>query len=136
MLADGVAFGLQQEAPKVFEMNGAHLEEAAVLGAANLVPFGGLAAGSVYYFKDERLLQEQRWRVALQLMADAGYDPWQAPEAWRLAEPGKLPADTGTLKYPDRSGYQFALLNLMYKKAAPTNASEGGSTQSDADRRK
>jgi hypothetical protein len=136
VLADGVAFGLQQEAPRVFELNQAALTRAAVMGAANLVPFGGLAAGSVYYLEHERVLHEQRWRVALQLMADAGYDPWQAPEAWRLAEPGKLPADTSTLKYPDRSGYQFALLNLMYKKAAPTNASEGGSTQSDADRRK
>ncbi len=75
----------------------------------------------------DKALKEQRWRVALELMVDAGYDPWQAPEAWRFAEAKKLPADTGTLKYPDRSGYQFAILNLMYKKPAPTNATESGS---------
>jgi len=45
-----------------------------------------------------------------------------------IAEPRKLPADTSTLKYPDRSGYQFAILNLMYEKPAPTNATENGST--------
>jgi hypothetical protein len=81
-------------------------------------------------------LNEQRWRVALQLMSDAGYDPWQAPEAWRLAAPGKLPADTSTLKYPDRSGYQFAILNLTYKKPAPTNVTEGGSTANPSASRK
>jgi hypothetical protein len=43
-----------------------------------------------------------------------------------IAEPRKLPADTSTLKYPDRSGYQFAILNLMYKKPAPTNAAVSG----------
>ena len=84
----------------------------------------------------KKALNEQRWRVALQLMSDAGYDPWQAPEAWRLAAPGKLPADTSTLKYPDRSGYQFAILNLTYKKPAPTNVTEGGSTANPSASRK
>jgi len=73
-------------------------------------------------------MNEQRWRVALELMAEAGYDPWQSPEAWRLVAPGKLPADIGTLKYPDRSGYQLSILNRMYKKPAPTQATESGPT--------
>jgi len=136
VLADGIEFNLQQEAPLAIQVNRATLTKAAVMGAANLVPFAGLAAGSVYYIEQQRLLQDQRGRMALQLMVDAGYDPWQAPEAWRLAEPGKLPADISTLKYPDRSGYQFAILNLMYEKAAPTNPLEGGSTKSDANPRK
>ena len=29
----------------------------------------------------------ERARMALGVMADAGYDPWQAPEAWRLMDP-------------------------------------------------
>jgi len=139
VLADSIASRLQQRAPAVVDLNRATLAEAAGLGAARLVPLAGLAADSVYtyeYFKHIRVFQEQRWRVALELMAEAGYDPWQAPEAWRLAEPGKLPADTSKLKYPDRSGYQFAILNLVYKKAATADASEGDSTKGDADARK
>ncbi len=127
VLADGVANSLQQQAPWVIQVNRANLERAGVMGAANLVPFAGLVAGGAYTYEAEKALKEQRWRVALELMADAGYDPWQAPEAWRLAAPGKLPADASTLKYPDRSGYQFAILNLMYKKPASTNAAASSS---------
>jgi hypothetical protein len=122
VLADGIAHDLQQQAPMVIQMNRTNLEWAAGMAAADLVPYAGVVAGSVYQYGIDKTLREQRWRVALELMADAGYDPWQAPEAWRLAAPGKLPADTSMLKYPDRSGYQFAILNLMYKKAAPANA--------------
>lgn len=123
VLADGIAYSLQQEPPWIIQMNRANLEWAGALGAASLVPYAGLVAGGAYTYEVEKAQKEQRWRVALELMADAGYDPWQAPEAWRLAAPGKLPADTSKLKYPDRSGYQFAILNRMYKKPAPTNAS-------------
>lgn len=42
-----------------------------------------------------------RHRVALALMGDAGYDPWQAPEAWRLVDAEKLPSDLATLDYTD-----------------------------------
>lgn len=126
VIADGIAYSLQQKAPLVIQFNRANLERSAVMGAASLIPYGGFAVSSVYTYEMEKALKEQRWRVALELMADAGYDPWQAPEAWRLAQPGKLPADTSTLKYPDRSGYQFGILNRMYKKPAPSNATEGG----------
>jgi len=131
VLADGIAYSLQLQAPTVIQFNRTTLAEAAGLAAAGLVPYGYLAAGaagSVYSHEMKRALQEQRGRVALQLMADAGYHPWQAPEAWRLAASGKLPTDTSTLKYPERSGYQFAILNLMYKKFAPTNATASGPT--------
>jgi hypothetical protein len=128
VLADGIAYSLQQKAPWVIQMNRANLERAGAMAAANLVPYAGLVASSVYTYEAEKALKEQRWRMALELMADAGYDPWQAPEAWRLAAPGKLPADTSTLKYSDQGGYQFAILNLTYKKPTPANATESGST--------
>jgi hypothetical protein len=134
VLADAIELNLQQEAPVVFQLqvNRTTLKEAAILGAVSLVPYGGgLAASGVYYHEQQMIMQEQRGRVALQMMGDAGYDPWQAPEAWRLAEPGKLPADLSTLKYPERSGYQFAILSLIYKKPASTRSSEAGSTKSD-----
>jgi hypothetical protein len=139
VLADGIEVCLQQQTPMIIQLNRTTLAEAAGLAAVSLAPYGYLAlgaAGNVYRHGTDKALKEQRWRVALQLMAEAGYDPWQAPESWRLAEPGKLPADTSTLKYPDRSGYQFAILNLMYKKAAPTNAAESGATANTSASRK
>jgi hypothetical protein len=69
----------------------------------------------------ERL--EQRQRLALALLDDAGYDPWQAPEAWRLLALKRAPQDTDALKYPVRSEYQLGTLNLLYgKKLASGNA--------------
>ncbi|MDE3188952.1 MAG: hypothetical protein KGM96_15685 [Acidobacteriota bacterium] len=61
-------------------------------------------------------LEQQRWRIALSLVDDAGYDPWRAPEAWRIAMAKKFPKDISTLKYPDVSGYQLGILNLQYRK--------------------
>jgi len=136
VLADGIADSLQGRAPDVVHLDRTMMAETAGLAAASLIPYAGLVTGGVYQYEQGKVLKEQRWRVALELMAEAGYDPWQAPEAWRLAEPGKLPADTSKLKYPDRSGYQFAILNQVYKKPAPANASSGGSTKGDPDPRK
>jgi len=65
----------------------------------------------------ERL--EQRQRLALALLDDAGYDPWQAPEAWRLLAPKHLPPDLESLKYPIRSEYQLGMLNLQYSRKPP-----------------
>ena len=67
--------------------------------------------------------EEQRGRVALALMADEGYDPWAAPEAWRLLAPRKLPGDTNKLKYPSRSCYQLSILHEEYRKDAQPGAS-------------
>jgi hypothetical protein len=132
VLADGIALSLQKQAPPVIQVTPADVVEAAGLVGANFIPGGGLVAyavaSSTFGKYVDRAADEQHERIALQLMADAGYDPWQAPEAWRLAKPKKLPADTSTLKYPDRSGYQLSILNLMYKKPAPTHAAESGST--------
>ena len=132
LLADGIALRLQQQAPMVIQLNRTTLAEAAGLAAVSFIPYAGHIAesvgGQVMMKKYERAMNEQRWRVALELMVEAGYDPWQSPEAWRLAAPGKLPADIGTLKYPDRSGYQLSILNRMYKKPAPTQATESGPT--------
>lgn len=50
------------------------------------------------------------------LLANGGYDPWEAPEAWHLLAPKHLPNDLGSLKYLDRSGYQLGILNLQYKR--------------------
>jgi hypothetical protein len=135
VLAEGIASILQQQAPMVVEMNRTTMAVGAGMAAVSFIPYAGAVADGLYdvyaahsQYEIDKVLREQPWRVALELMADAGYDPWQAPEAWRLAAPGKLPADTSTLKYPDHSGYQLSILNLMYKKTAPTNAALSGPT--------
>ena len=132
VLADGIALSLQKQAPPVIQVTPAGVVEAAGLVGANFIPGGGLVAyavaSSAFGMFVDRASEEQHERIALQLMSEAGYDPWQSPEAWRLAKPKKLPPDTSTLKYPDRSGYQLSILNLMYKKPAPANTTESGST--------
>lgn len=122
LLADGVAYNLQMHS--------------ALLAKEFLEAFGGELAGYVAGFfvpgvdiatdigtdvavhKIEVQMEEQRGRVALALMADAGQDPRQAPEAWRLLAPKNLPKDAAKLKYPSRSGYQLGILNLQYRDKA------------------
>jgi Domain of unknown function (DUF5666) len=136
VLADGVAFNLQRQRARIIEENRAVLgAEAATLAVQAFVPMVGLPylIGSNYAAsKDQEAMVEQRGRLALELMADAGYDPWQAPEAWRLAAPKELPMDTSKLNYPDQSGYQLGVLKLLYRKPTASQvevgapAAEGG----------
>lgn len=120
ILADGVAFNLIVQSPRWVEEN-MGLLGTAVGGvvAAQFSSWSGLvtdAAVIAISYKFDRDFEEQRARIDLGLMADAGYDPWQAPEAWRLLAPRKLPADTSHLKYPSQAGYQLAILNLQYPR--------------------
>ena len=69
-------------------------------------------------YKEEQVretpMQEQRDRIALGLIADAGYDPHQAPEAWRLLAAEHPASDSQPLLYPRRSEYQLSVLITMY----------------------
>jgi hypothetical protein len=130
VLADGVAYNLQRQAAREVADNrvllGAEIagDVAGVfIPGANLVGLVGSASAAN---KINTEMQEQRGRVALSLMADAGYDPRQAPEAWRLLAPKHLPTDPSALKYPARSGYQLGILNLQYasEPAATTPKAE------------
>jgi hypothetical protein len=131
VLADGVAYNLQRQGARLVEDNRAELgTEAAgdIIGA--FIPGVGIAtaigsASAAQKIKSE--MSEERERLALSLMANAGYNPWAAPEAWRLAAAKKLPADPGSLKYPDRSGYQLGILSSQY-----SNASAGENAQATA----
>jgi hypothetical protein len=124
VLANGVAFNLQRQAARIVADNRA-------LYAMEWIPFAGLPTGIIVADKINTELEEQRGRVALSLMADAGYDPWQAPEAWRLLGPKHLPADLNSLKYPSRSGYQLGILGLQYGHPGPA-ASGGIAAATDA----
>ena len=133
VLADGIAYSCSNKQDVVIQMNyEPFLDRRA--GAwprrfASHTP--GSWQGTCHTLRGTYSTGDSRSSAAVwrsDLMADAGYDPWQAPEAWRLLAPGKLPANTSHLKYPSQAGYQLAILNLIYKKSAPTNATEPGST--------
>jgi hypothetical protein len=132
VLADGVAFTLQRQSTRLIADERIWLGEAAAdVAAATMDPwlgldlvFGEAFAGAHANTKDQVLAEEQRGRIALALMADAGYDPWQAPEAWRLLGPKNLPKDSGALKYPNRSGYQLSILSMQYNGGKAAKGSE------------
>ena len=82
-------------------------------------------AGALPDHQVATILEEQRGRLALSLMSDAGYDPWQAPEAIRLLAPKNLPNDLNSLKYPDLSGYLLGVLNLQYRQVSSKDSLSG-----------
>jgi len=129
VLADGVAASMQRQQDR---MSGAELTT--LLALAPAIGVGGVALIGEPLVKHEigRKMEAQRGRVALSLMADAGYDPWQAPEAWRLLDPRQQPKDPAKLKYPDRAGYQLEILNLQYKRAESSGAAAAQAADSPA----
>jgi len=118
VIADGIACSLQRQAARMVAARRKELgiDLAVDVGLAfvpgiNFAVFSSGIAG-----KEEATMEEERLRIALALMHDAGFDPWQAPQAWRLLEPKKLPADLASLPYPDTSCYQVGILNLQYAR--------------------
>ena len=122
VLADGVAFNLQRQSARIVANNRAFLGvQAAGEVAAVFIPGLDLAAltgNNVAARKIKERMEKQRGRIALELMTDAGFDAWQAPQAWRLLEPKLPPKDLESLRYPDLSLYQLSILNLQYRKTA------------------
>jgi hypothetical protein len=117
VIADGVACNLQRQAARaVVAMRKELGVDLAVDVALAFVPGAGFAFNSGIADREIVVMQEERLRIALALMNDAGYDPWLAPEAWRLVVPKKLPADLASLTYPDISCYQIGILNLQYAR--------------------
>ena len=120
VVADGVACNLQRQTAREITSRRKDLTIDGVLDVAGaFVPGVGLAAmfyPGVFTSKEDASMGEERLRIALALMHDAGFDPWQAPEAWRLLEPKKLPANLASLTYPDTSCYQLGILNLQYAR--------------------
>lgn len=119
ILADGVAFDLQRQLARLVADSRMLLGAAALSGVADvfipgvsLISYVGADAAAGKIVRDTLA---ERARVALSLLADAGYDPWQAPEAWRLMAPKHLPGDTDSLPYGCYAGYQLSILSLQYK---------------------
>jgi hypothetical protein len=119
VLADGISANLEwQSARLIAEYWSITGIEIAADVAAGFSGWGLLAQAGTDVAKRvaERRFIEQRGRVALALMSDAGYDPWAAPEAWRILGPRKLPKNPSKLKYTPLGTYQLAILHEEYRK--------------------
>jgi len=120
ILADPVAYVLQRQRERVAAANQLILgTDVAGYIAGAFVPGMSLVSivGDVEANRVNKELYKERARIGLALMADAGYDLRQAPEAWRLILPKKLPKDLSELTYPDYSKYELNILNLQYTPA-------------------
>jgi predicted Zn-dependent protease len=117
VLAYGIAGELQQQAA---EAHGFTLKDAAESAAYGSLGFAGplptvlgSAGGMVALHKIKHTEENERGRMALAFLSDAGFDPHQAPEAWRLLAPVRLPKDPAHLKYPERSLYLQNMLETQ-----------------------
>ena len=129
ILADGIAYNIQRQGARRVAAGRKMLGPALAAGLIMpLVPFVATELTERHMAQEIQLTQfEERGRIAMGLLSDAGYDPWQVPEAWRLLEAKHAAKDSSTLKYSDYAGYLLSILNLEYPKNRTTNA--GGSTQ-------
>jgi hypothetical protein len=120
VLADAIAVNLQRQNVRLqADLKWIAAAEAAAYVSAGLTGWTGAMIAAHPFL---RKIEEQRGRMALALMADAGFDPWQAPEAWRMLAPIPFPKNPSKLKYPERSKYQSEILELQYKPAPGTSA--------------
>lgn len=120
VLADAVAFNLERQLVTMTPTQlGTDVGAEAAAAIPVLFPAGYIAGESVLGIVNyEQRLRVRRdcARIALQLMADAGYDPWQAPEAWRVLAPKDVPKDTTSLDYTAEGKYQLGILKAQYRK--------------------
>lgn len=116
VLADGIAANLQRQRARLVLGLG-WLKAAEVASYVAISP-AGIVGTKLIEHNVLRKLEDERGRIALGLMSDAGFDPWQAPEAWRLLAPGQLPKNPAKLKYPARSEYQLEILRLQYRQTS------------------
>ncbi|MFC5862474.1 DUF5666 domain-containing protein [Acidicapsa dinghuensis] len=118
VIADGIAFQSERQLARIRELY--KIELAPIIAgdvAGAFVPGLLLVPPIADALPEHKLsvaLEEQRSRVALALLRDAGYNIDAAPEAWRLLAPTHLPIGTAQLKYPNRSNYQLDLIHKFY----------------------
>ncbi len=114
LLADKVAWLLEQQ-PIPLPLTNGQIAEQLGIGAAQAIPFAGLgvigaeAGVGISEFKRARRNQEQRARVSLALMQDAGFDVTEAPRAWWILglKDGK---DISKTSPPENAQYMYGLV--------------------------
>jgi len=124
VLADGIASHFQLQRAQ-FLTKGTFDEIANLAGVASVIALeattiigGGIVKGVVDHEADLKL-EAERARIALQLLDNAGYDPWQAPDAWSLLVPNKLPKDLSKLESPRLSKVEAGILHAQYPQPPP-----------------
>ena len=99
VLADGVAFSLQMQSAKLNQeynlLTSAELASDAAAGFFPWVYWGAEVGTDIAGYKIYKQMEEQRGRMVLALMADAGYDPWAAPEALAAAGSEEAAQESG-----------------------------------------
>ena len=109
VVADAMACALERQE---YRAEGKQKTAVAVTLAGAFVPYAGPSiAGTGESYSLEILMteMEQRSRVSLTLLHDAGYDIDQAPIAWWLLAPGKQ-RPLSEIEIPDRAGYLYRIL--------------------------
>jgi len=96
-------------------------------GAASAVPMAHPGAFALTNHEVSRRMEQQRARMALALMADAGFNPRKAPDAWQLLGPSRLPKNSLDLKDTERSKYLESILEAQYNVPA-----QAGDTKTEA----
>ncbi|MGA2888769.1 MAG: hypothetical protein ABSE51_12020 [Terracidiphilus sp.] len=131
VLADGIAGELQLQATDARGFTFTPTEDAELM-AAGLVafafPIASGTAGLVIHSQVARAMEHERGRIALVFLTDAGFDPRQAPEAWRLLAPHSPPKNPAKLKYPERSLYLKSILESQNTTASGAAAPQADQT--------
>jgi len=122
-LADKVAWLIEKQPlilPKSVADVGIDWSEVA---AEVVVPAAGLVSSARDRYKKDksRVLAEQRDRVSLSLLRDAGYNLQQAPQTWWLLS-SKQPRDVSEIHMPDRAGYLYQFLGDTWPSDSATSA--------------
>lgn len=112
ILADGIARALEKQQ---YRLDGKVKAAYAVMAATPISPFA--AYGSNVAMAIQKKEMEQRGRVSLVLLHDAGYDIAQAPVAWWLLDP-KKPQPLSDIPIPDRAAYLFRVIEEIWKDPA------------------
>jgi hypothetical protein len=123
LIADGIAGQmLLQRAELGHNTLISTLGSSAEIAAAVINPWSALAMYGITAAAAQPALkrfQQEGARVSLDLMANAGFDPWQAAEARRLLGPKRLPRDTAGLPYPDSGLYLLGILYVQHASGPP-----------------
>lgn len=97
------------------------------------IPYGGALPldlmGALPDHKIAVRAEEQVGRIAISLMADAGYDPWQAPEAFRLLEAKRSDKGAMVVRWTDLSEYALSILNLEYRRQSRAETADASREQ-------
>jgi hypothetical protein len=120
VIADGIACTIEGQNYHGLRKVRSLKTEALAFGAAGaFVPAAGLAEwGTWQGATDLQLrLEEQRGRVSLSLLHDAGYDIDQAPLAWWLLDP-KKPKPVAEIDMPERVGVLYKILGEQWHNPA------------------